>query len=834
MRRNFVLTIALAVAALVVAAGNAGARQDLLDSGSSGVDVNLPAGEELPAVDSVPECSNLRDDDEDASVDLADPDCSGPLDDTEAEETEPGEDPEVPVEPPVEPPDGPGTGPGGGDSGGGGSGGSGHGNDGANGNGGNGGDRNDNGSGGTPPDKPDRDPPDRNPDGTPTDTNPGLTVADFGAAPMGVPNVVIDQFSIPPFLLPIYQACGTQYDIPWQVLASINRIETAFGTNLNVSSAGALGWMQFMPATWEAYGVDANDDGRKDPYNPVDAICAAARYLNAAGGADDLRTAIFAYNHADWYVDEVLLYANQYGKLPDDLIGSLTGLTEGARFPVAADARYADDISEREAAKRATKRGGSGNVSETISDSPTRRGINIYSKENAPVVAVNDGVIKKVGENKKLGKHIVLQDSYGNTFTYAGLGKVSDAYPVPKERELSADDFRLVSGGDDKPSAPASRSSREDAKLLAATDAQRSEPADREEAEQAALGPLNTEDMRERLYAYPERPKNVGRAGVTGQLDEMLATRFPGYESFKSYLGGVMKFDSKTMELKPLHEGSKVVAGTVLGRIGPATELAPHVNFSIEPAGRGAPKIDPKPILDGWKLLEATAIYRAAGKNPFEGTGVSIGQILLMSKEQLERRVLANPDLQLAACDREYVRGGQIDRRLMAIMEYLTARGYQLTITSMLCGRETSITTSGNVSHHSFGSAIDIAAINDQPVLGNQGPGSLSYSLVRDTLSLQGTMLPDQVISLMDMGGPSFAMSDHADHVHIGYAPTSGPGSDPDKQFVQLLKPDQWERLIGRIAEIDNPDVPTKPSKYSLPSKNGQGGHRASEAHVGE
>jgi hypothetical protein len=56
-------------------------------------------------------------------------------------------------------------------------------------------------------------------------------------------------------------------------------------------------------ATWKAYGVDANGDGKKDPYNPVDAIFAAARYLKAAGGEDDLRKAIFAYNHADWYVD---------------------------------------------------------------------------------------------------------------------------------------------------------------------------------------------------------------------------------------------------------------------------------------------------------------------------------------------------------------------------------------------------------------------------------------------------------------------------------------------------------------------------------------------------
>ena len=99
-----------------------------------------------------------------------------------------------------------------------------------------------------------------------------------------MPNFFIDKFRIPPFLLPIYQAAGIEYGIRWEVLAAINEIETDYGRNLNVSSAGALGWMQFMPATWKQYGVDANGDGRKDPYNPVDAIFAAARYLKAAGG----------------------------------------------------------------------------------------------------------------------------------------------------------------------------------------------------------------------------------------------------------------------------------------------------------------------------------------------------------------------------------------------------------------------------------------------------------------------------------------------------------------------------------------------------------------------
>jgi murein DD-endopeptidase MepM/ murein hydrolase activator NlpD len=681
--------------------------------------------------------------------------------------------------------------------------------------------------------KPSGEPAIRTPDGTPTNANPGLTIADFGPAPIGVPNFVIDQFTIPPFLLPIYQACGTQYGIPWQVLASINRIETAFGTNLNVSSAGALGWMQFMPATWKAYGVDANSDGRRDPYNPVDAICAAARYLRASGGQEDLATAIFAYNHADWYVDEVLLYARQYGRLPDDLVGSLTGLTEGARFPVAANARYADDISERRALERSKPgKRAYGNAAEVISSSPTRRGIDIYSREGAPVVAVNDGVITEIGKSKELGRYIVLRDAYGNRFTYAKLGEVSDIYPVQKRKRLSAADFKLVSPDDPKPKQAASAGSNEKA------------PADTPDREpQAAAGPVNTEDARERLYAFPERAGNVDRADLTGQLDRLMKDKFPGYESFKSYFSGVLRFDSKTMEMRPLKEGSHVIAGTVLGKIGKVDEVAPRVHFAIRPAGRGAPKIDPKPILDGWKLLEATAIYRAAGENPF-ADGATTGQVLLMSKPQLVKRVLADPRVEIYACGREDIQSGQIDRRVLALLEYLAERGFRLTVTSLKCGHSV-YTSSGNISHHSSGNAVDIAQINGIPVLGNQGSGSITEALVKDVMSLQGNMRPDQIISLMDFGADNtFAMSDHADHVHVGFQPAVGPGSGGvSRQFTEILKPAQWERLIDRIGKIDNPTVPTSPSQYVTPTKKGHGEkaqdkagkrRRASSAHLGE
>ena len=182
-----------------------------------------------------------------------------------------------------------------------------------------------------------------------TDVLPGPSTA------TGVPNFIIRKFRVPPFLLSIYQAAGIEYGVRWEVLAAINEIETDYGRNLNVSSAGALGWMQFMPSTWKMYGVDANKDGRKDPYNPVDAIFAAARYLKAAGYEQDVRRSIFAYNHADWYVDSVLLRARLIAGVPADVIGSLTGLTEG-RFPVFARARYADDIAEQQLLKK-VKRG---------------------------------------------------------------------------------------------------------------------------------------------------------------------------------------------------------------------------------------------------------------------------------------------------------------------------------------------------------------------------------------------------------------------------------------------------------------------------------------------
>ena len=141
----------------------------------------------------------------------------------------------------------------------------------------------------------------------------------------------------PPFLIPIYKAAGHRYRVPWQVLAAINAVETNYGQNLSVSSAGAEGWMQFMPSTWSRWGVDADHDGSKNPYSPQDAIFSAARYLHASGASRDLAGAIFAYNHAAWYVSEVLLRARML-----DTSASFASIENGYALPL--DARYMREL----------------------------------------------------------------------------------------------------------------------------------------------------------------------------------------------------------------------------------------------------------------------------------------------------------------------------------------------------------------------------------------------------------------------------------------------------------------------------------------------------------
>lgn len=110
------------------------------------------------------------------------------------------------------------------------------------------------------------------------------------------------------------EAAKTCPGLPAGVLFAISAVESDHGRDRRVSRAGARGPMQFLPATWRAYAVDGDGDGRRDITNSADAVHTAARHLCANGGADPrrLRRAVWNYNHSKSYVDRVLSLAEAY------------------------------------------------------------------------------------------------------------------------------------------------------------------------------------------------------------------------------------------------------------------------------------------------------------------------------------------------------------------------------------------------------------------------------------------------------------------------------------------------------------------------------------------
>ena len=626
--------------------------------------------------------------------------------------------------------------------------------------------------------------------------------------PMNVPSFFIDTFAVPPFLLPIYQAAGIQYGVRWEILAAINEIETDYGRNLNVSTAGAMGWMQFMPATWEAYGVDANGDGRKDPYNPVDAIFAAARYLKAAGAERDLAAAIFAYNHADWYVTSVLKRAQLLAALPADLVGALSGLAQG-RPPVIGRARVARHRA---------------NGSRTLL---------LSTRSQARVVAVTDGEIVAIGQSPRLGRFIRLRDTFGNTYTYGSLGTRARRYPVLDETDkvpaprAPARDAPPTTAATAGAQLPATQGSPPPAMPAPAPTARGAAPAvaaSPRDSRQLALDGSRPRPVPARPAAPPAPALAVAwpQAPALARFDRLAADWTARRAATRATVtakspvsGRASAYDQrllgdktgKRVRYRPLRKSSRVVAGTVLARSGAAPSGAEggRMRLEIRPAGRGAPRIDPRPIVAGWKLLNAS--------QPTVDSEPSIGQILLLSKRALERRVLEDRRIRLYRCGREDVRAGRIDRRVLVTLELLAISNLRPTVSSLFCGHGR-LTSSGHVSEHSIGNAVDISAINGVPIKGNQGPGSITETTIRRLLSLQGTLKPHQIISLMTFDGAdnTLSMADHDDHIHVGFASEGARRSLAARQFDGVLEPRQWAALMNRLSRIDNPEVPKLPS----------------------
>jgi hypothetical protein len=141
---------------------------------------------------------------------------------------------------------------------------------------------------------------------------------------------------------------------------------------------------------------------------------------------------------------------------------------------------------------------------------------------------------------------------------------------------------------------------------------------------------------------------------------------------------------------------------------------------------------------------------------------------LAASKARLERRVLGDDRVTLYAGGRWDIEHHRIDVRVLALLRYLAESHHEVTVSCLDSGHGL-YARPGVVSAHKYGLAVDIAALEGETIVGHQQPGSVTERAVRNILLMPTEVRPKQVISLLGLGGPSFPLANHDDHIHVGY-----------------------------------------------------------------
>jgi hypothetical protein len=140
------------------------------------------------------------------------------------------------------------------------------------------------------------------------------------------------------------------------------------------------------------------------------------------------------------------------------------------------------------------------------------------------------------------------------------------------------------------------------------------------------------------------------------------------------------------------------------------------------------------------------------------------------SRDQLQQQVLHDPRVHIYPEGLGDVTSGKLDVRVLAIIEYLAQADGEVSVSCLITGHSLYVAgRPGVVSAHVYGRAVDISAVDNIPILGHQGPGTITEKAIEQVLALPPSVEPVQVISLMTLGGPSFALADHYNHIHLGY-----------------------------------------------------------------
>lgn len=267
----------------------------------------------------------------------------------------------------------------------------------------------------------------------------------------GFMGTVVPGGNVPAQFMEYYRKAEKKYGIPWNYLAALHFVETSFSDSQdpsNVSSVGAIGPFQFMPLSWlgwaasddyggsrlgdatipievltdpskirkyGGYGQDGDDDGKSDPWSVADGSMTAAYYLAANGFKEDKRKAIFAYNHAEWYVDKIIKYADQFH------LAATYSPTEGM-----------PPMTKGEVMAPATGRITT-NFGWDVLNGARRYhyGMDIAKRGQVPIVAFADGKVRKSYFSTSYGNVVILTHNIGGT-------KVESLYAHMQNRNVTA------------------------------------------------------------------------------------------------------------------------------------------------------------------------------------------------------------------------------------------------------------------------------------------------------------------------------------------------------------------------------------------------------------
>jgi hypothetical protein len=138
------------------------------------------------------------------------------------------------------------------------------------------------------------------------------------------------------------------------------------------------------------------------------------------------------------------------------------------------------------------------------------------------------------------------------------------------------------------------------------------------------------------------------------------------------------------------------------------------------------------------------------------------------SKAAIASRILSDPNISIYQGGRNDMVSDKVDVRVLAMIAYLRESFGSVSVSSLLSGHRL-YARPGVISAHIYGRAVDISAVGGVSIQGHQQPGGITERTVREILLLPAEVMPRQVISLLGLGGPSFPLADHCNHIHIGY-----------------------------------------------------------------